>query len=119
MRIIIAFTLFMFALFAAHTLNTEKSMDGLPAVNGICQTEKSETQFLYHSTLVKNQDGISLTLFGNGYMTHYREMIFEMEIPAFLYNFGVIGFFLYCMPFLFIILSTSTAVFPLPCCCCN
>ena len=61
-------------------------------------------QFLYHSTLVKNQDGISLTLFGNGYMTHYQEMIFEMEIPAFLYNFGVIGFFLYCMPFLFIAL---------------
>ena len=35
---------------------------------------------------------------------YYREMIFEMEIPAFLYNFGVIGFFLYCMPFLFIAL---------------
>lgn len=48
MRIIIAFTLFMFALFAAHTLNTEKSMDGLPAVNGICQTEKPETQFISH-----------------------------------------------------------------------
>lgn len=59
-------------------------------------------QFLYQSNLVKNQDGISLTLFGNGYMTHYQEMIFEMEIPAFLFNFGVIGFFLYCMPFLFI-----------------
>ena len=28
------------------------------------------------------------------------EMIFEMEVPAFLYNFGVIGFFLYFMPFL-------------------
>ena len=27
-------------------------------------------------------------------------MIFEMEVPAFLYNFGVVGFFLYFMPFL-------------------
>ena len=70
----------------------------------IPSTDNRALQFLYHSTLVKNQDGISLTLFGNGYMTHYREMIFEMEIPAFLYNFGVIGFFLYCMPFLFIAL---------------
>lgn len=70
----------------------------------IPSTDNRALQFLYHSTLVKNQDGISLTLFGNGYMTHYREMIFEMEIPAFLYNFGVIGFFLYCMPFVFIAL---------------
>ena len=35
-------------------------------------------------------------------MTHFYEMIFEMEVPAFLYNFGVIGFFLYFMPFLVI-----------------
>ena len=70
----------------------------------IASTDNRALQFLYHSNLVKNQDGISLTLFGNGYMTHYKEMIFEMEIPAFLYNFGVIGFFLYCMPFLFIAL---------------
>jgi hypothetical protein len=29
-------------------------------------------------------------------------MIFEMEVPAFLYNFGIIGFFIYFMPFLII-----------------
>ena len=49
MRIIITFTLFMFALIAAHTLNTAKSMDGLPAVkDDINQTEKPETQFVSH-----------------------------------------------------------------------
>jgi hypothetical protein len=35
-------------------------------------------------------------------MSHYYEMIFEMEVPAFLFNFGVIGFFLYFIPFLII-----------------
>ena len=35
-------------------------------------------------------------------MSHFYELIFEMEVPAFLYNFGIVGFFLYCMPFIFI-----------------
>ena len=63
-------------------------------------TNMRALQFMYHSTLVKNQNSIPMLLFGNGYMTHFYEMIFEMEVPAFLYNFGVIGFFLYFMPFL-------------------
>ena len=65
-------------------------------------TNMRALQFIYHSTLVKNQNSIPMMLFGNGYMTHFYEMIFEMEVPAFLYNFGVIGFFLYFMPFLVI-----------------
>lgn len=63
-------------------------------------TNMRALQFIYHSTLIKNQNSIPMLLFGNGYMTHFYEMIFEMEVPAFLYNFGVIGFFLYFMPFL-------------------
>lgn len=66
----------------------------------ISNTNMRAIQFIYHSNLVKNQNSIPLLLFGNGYMTHFYEMIFEMEVPAFLYNFGVIGFFLYFMPFL-------------------
>ena len=65
-------------------------------------TNMRALQFIYHSTLAKNQNSIPMLLFGNGYMTHFYEMIFEMEVPAFLYNFGVIGFFLYFMPFLVI-----------------
>lgn len=66
----------------------------------ISNTNMRAIQFIYHSTLVKNQNSIPLLLFGNGYMNHFYEMIFEMEVPAFLFNFGVIGFFLYFMPFL-------------------
>lgn len=68
----------------------------------ISSTDQRALQFIYHSTLVKKQNSIPMLLFGNGYMTHFYEMIFEMEVPAFLYNFGVIGFFLYFMPFLII-----------------
>lgn len=68
----------------------------------ISNTDMRALQLIYHSALVKNQNSIPMLLFGNGYMTHFYEMIFEMEVPAFLYNFGVIGFFLYFMPFLLI-----------------
>lgn len=68
----------------------------------ITNTNMRALQFIYHSELIKNQNSIPMLLFGNGYILHFYEMIFEMEVPAFLYNFGVIGFFLYFMPFLMI-----------------
>ncbi len=57
-------------------------------------------QFIYNLNLVKNQDSILLLLFGNGYKAQFRELVMEMEIPAFLFNFGIIGFILYFGPFL-------------------
>jgi len=68
----------------------------------ISNTNMRNIQLIYHSNLIKQQNSIPMLLFGNGYMSHYYEMIFEMEVPAFLYNFGVIGFFLYFIPFLVI-----------------
>lgn len=65
----------------------------------VSYTNMRQLQFIYHSTLVKKQNSIPILLFGNGYMTHFYEMIFEMEVPAFLYNFGIVGFFIYFMPF--------------------
>ena len=68
----------------------------------ISNTNMRTLQLIYHSNLIKEQNSIPMLLFGNGYMSHYYEMIFEMEVPAFLFNFGVIGFFLYFIPFLII-----------------
>lgn len=68
----------------------------------ISNTNMRTLQLIYHSNLIKEQNSIPMLLFGNGYMSHYYEMIFEMEVPAFLLNFGVIGFFLYFIPFLMI-----------------
>ena len=70
----------------------------------ISNTNMRMLQLVYQTELIKLQDSIPVLLFGNGYMNHFREMIFEMEVPAFLCNFGIVGFFLYFVPFLLIAL---------------
>ena len=68
----------------------------------ISNNDQRMQQLIYNAVLVKNQKNIGLILFGNGYVANFRELILEMEIPAFLLNFGLIGFTIYFMPFLFI-----------------
>ena len=69
---------------------------------GIKNNDQRMQQFLYNMLLVKNQRNLTYQLIGNGYLTNYRELVLEMEIPAFLFNFGIIGFILYFVPFLII-----------------
>ena len=57
-------------------------------------------QLIYNIYLVKNQSNIMLLLFGNGFQANFNELILEMEIPAFLLNFGILGFILYFVPLL-------------------
>ena len=57
-------------------------------------------QLIYNTVLVKNQKNPIYILFGNGYVANFRELVMEMEVPAILYNFGIIGFILYLAPFL-------------------
>ena len=57
-------------------------------------------QLIYHVVLLKNQKNIIMILFGNGYLINTNELVWEMEFPAFLINFGIIGFILYMMPFI-------------------
>lgn len=59
-------------------------------------------QLIYNMVLVKNQKNPIYLLIGNGYLANFRELVLEMEIPAFLFNFGIIGFILYFVPFLVI-----------------
>lgn len=64
-------------------------------------TEQMRTlQLIYNVELMNNQSNLIYRLFGNGYMSQYREMILEMEIIAILINFGIFGFILYLMPFI-------------------
>lgn len=62
-------------------------------------TDSRMQQLVYNIYLVKYQNDIGLMLFGNGYQANYGELTLEMEIPAFLLNFGIIGFLLYFAPF--------------------
>ena len=57
-------------------------------------------QLVYNASLVKEQHNIFYILFGNGYHNNYGEMTLEMEIPALLLNFGIIGIILYLGPYL-------------------
>ncbi len=68
--------------------------------NNIKNTQNRVQQLVYNYYLVKEQGQPILMLFGNGYMANFYELILEMEIPAFLFNFGIIGFLLYFVPFL-------------------
>ena len=66
----------------------------------ISNNDQRMQQLIYNALLVKNQANPLLIIFGNGYMNQYRELVMEMDIPAFLFNFGIIGFLLYFGPFL-------------------
>lgn len=57
-------------------------------------------QLIFNIELVKYQANPIYILFGNGYMSQYRETVLEMEVPALLINFGLYGFILYLIPFL-------------------
>lgn len=56
-------------------------------------------QLIYNTMLIKNQHNLGYILLGNGHVSNFRELILEMEIPAFLLDFGMIGFILYFVPF--------------------
>lgn len=63
-------------------------------------------QLIYHVMLIKNQKNIVFILIGNGYLINTNELVWEMEFPAILLNFGIIGFILYMMPILRILLKS-------------
>lgn len=67
--------------------------------HNISGTDRRTQQLVFNTYLVKNQSNIFYVLFGNGFLNNYGELILEMEIPAFIYNFGLIGFILYFVPF--------------------
>ncbi|MBE5805367.1 MAG: hypothetical protein E7313_01400 [Clostridiales bacterium] len=70
----------------------------------ISNTNTRMQQFIYHISLVKNQCNVVLILFGNGYLINTNELVWEMEFPAIIVNFGITGFVLYMLPFIIICL---------------
>lgn len=76
----------------------------------ISNTNSRVQQLIYHVMLVKNQKNILLIIFGNGYLINTNELVWEMEFPAFLFNFGIAGFILYMIPFL-LILKEAVLIF--------
>lgn len=67
-------------------------------------TDNRLHQIVYNLLLVKNQSNPMLILFGNGYLNNYGELVLEMELLSFILNFGIIGFALYLLPFIAILI---------------
>ena len=61
-------------------------------------------QIIYNLLLVKNQHNPILLVFGNGYLNNFSELVLEMELMSFFLNFGLLGFTLYIVPFLAILI---------------
>lgn len=68
--------------------------------NKIQANDTRKQQLIYQLLLIKNQKNILYILFGNGYVASYGEMILEMEILAILFNFGIVGFVIFLLPFI-------------------
>lgn len=68
--------------------------------HNIAGTDRRTQQLVYNAYLVKNQSNMFYILFGNGFLNNYGELTLEMEVPALLFNFGILGFVLYFIPFL-------------------
>jgi len=62
-------------------------------------------QLIYNIMLLKNQKNPLYIWIGNGHVANFRELVLEMEIPAFLLDFGILGFMLYFIPFMLLFLS--------------
>lgn len=61
-------------------------------------------QLIYNVALIKNQHNPIYMFLGNGHVNNFRELVLEMELPAFLLDFGIFGFLLYGMPFIILFL---------------
>ena len=77
----------------------------------ISNTNTRAQQFIYHCMLIKNQKNFIYILFGNGYLINTNELVLEMEFPSILFNFGIIGFVLYMIPFLAICMKSAKIFF--------
>ncbi len=70
----------------------------------IAGNDLRKLQLIYNIYLVRNQKMPIAILFGNGYKTNYREMVMENELASMVLNFGIIGFILYIVPFIAILI---------------
>lgn len=68
--------------------------------NKLANTDLRTQQLVYNYYLYSYQRSIPLKLFGNGYLANFGALTLEMEGIALFFNFGIIGFILYALPFL-------------------
>lgn len=75
--------------------------------HNIAGNDLRKLQLIYNIYLVKNQKMPLAILFGNGYKTNFRELVMENELASMILNFGIIGFILYILPFITILVYSA------------
>lgn len=71
--------------------------------NQLANTDLRKQQMVFHTSLFLNQNNLSFYLFGNGFLKVMSQLVLEMEGLAIVYNFGLVGFMLFLMPFISIL----------------
>lgn len=72
---------------------------------GLIGHERRKTQTIYNMRLVLNEKNLVKILFGKGHLITYPEMILERELLAIILDFGIMGFLLFLLPFLIVLLK--------------
>lgn len=71
---------------------------------GLVGHSRREAQTIYNFNLVKNEKNLLKILFGKGHLITYGEMVLERELLSCILDFGIIGFILFILPFLMLLL---------------
>lgn len=90
-----------------YILNEQKmaldSLEEYANATKLANVNLRKQQIIYHYYLWSFQNNILLKLFGNGFLTNMGMLTLEMESFALFFNFGLIGFILYYLPFILIL----------------
>ena len=70
-------------------------------------TNRRAQQLVYNFFLVVEQKSLLKFCFGNGFLLNYAELTLEMEVPALVLNFGIVGASLYIGPFIMILIYSG------------
>lgn len=73
--------------------------------------DRRKAQTIYNFILVKKQKSILNILFGKGHLLSYGEMTLEREILAIPMDFGLIGFTLFLVPYIFLAIQIILLAF--------
>ena len=75
--------------------------------NNIAGNDTRRQQLIYNIFLVKHQKNLLYILFGNGFKTNFREMVMENELVSLILNFGILGFILYVVPLITVLIIAT------------
>lgn len=87
-----------------NRINALYKLEEYAIENNILNTDLRKQQLLYNYYLYTDNLNIKEKFLGNGYLNNFGALTLEMETFAILFNFGIIGFIIFLLPFIYIII---------------